>query len=52
MCLETCPEGAIIRTEMEDGSVEYTSEEKYCIGCGICSGICPCGVWAMEKAIL
>jgi len=32
--------------------VEYTSEDKYCIGCGICAAICPCGVWAMEKTIL
>jgi Pyruvate/2-oxoacid:ferredoxin oxidoreductase delta subunit len=51
MCLETCPEGAIVRTELEDGTAEYISEDKYCIGCGICAGICPCGVWAMEKAI-
>jgi Pyruvate/2-oxoacid:ferredoxin oxidoreductase delta subunit len=51
MCLETCPEGAIIRTEKEDGSVEYTSDDQYCIGCGICAGICPCGVWAMEQMI-
>jgi NADPH-dependent glutamate synthase beta subunit-like oxidoreductase/glutamate synthase domain-containing protein 3/Pyruvate/2-oxoacid:ferredoxin oxidoreductase delta subunit len=51
MCLETCPEGAIVRTEKEDGTVEYTSEDKYCIGCGICAGVCPCGVWAMEKII-
>ncbi len=51
MCLETCPEGAILRHEKEDGSVEYTSDERYCIGCGICAAICPCGVWAMEKAI-
>ncbi|NVN92904.1 MAG: FAD-dependent oxidoreductase [Desulfuromonadales bacterium] len=52
MCLETCPEGAITRHEQEDGSVEYASDDKYCIGCGICSAICPCGVWAMEKMIL
>ena len=51
MCLETCPEGAIVRLDKEDGSYEYVSDDKYCIGCGICSGICPCGVWAMEKAI-
>jgi len=52
MCLETCPEGAIVRTEKEDGTAEYTSDDRYCIGCGICAGICPCGVWAMEKMIL
>ncbi|MRR57122.1 MAG: FAD-dependent oxidoreductase [Deltaproteobacteria bacterium] len=52
MCLETCPEGAIVRTEKEDGTVEYISDDKYCIGCSICAGICPCGVWAMEKMML
>ena len=52
MCLETCPEGAITRTEKEDGTAEYASDPQYCIGCGICAGICPCGVWAMEKVIL
>ncbi|UFS69307.1 FAD-dependent oxidoreductase [Geomonas sp. RF6] len=51
MCLESCPEGAIVRNEKEDGSYEYVSEEQYCIGCGICAGICPCGVWAMEKNV-
>ena len=51
MCLESCPEGAIARKENLDGSFEYVSDKQYCIGCGICSGICPCGVWAMEKVI-
>jgi NADPH-dependent glutamate synthase beta subunit-like oxidoreductase/glutamate synthase domain-containing protein 3/ferredoxin len=51
MCLETCPEGAIVRKENIDGSYEYVSDDQYCIGCGLCAGICPCGVWAMEKVI-
>jgi NADPH-dependent glutamate synthase beta subunit-like oxidoreductase/glutamate synthase domain-containing protein 3/Pyruvate/2-oxoacid:ferredoxin oxidoreductase delta subunit len=51
MCLETCPEGAITRKENPDGSFEYTSDDKYCIGCGLCAGICPCGIWQMEKTI-
>ncbi|OEU75002.1 MAG: 4Fe-4S ferredoxin, partial [Desulfuromonadales bacterium C00003107] len=51
MCLESCPEGAIARKESLDGSFEYVSDKQYCIGCGICAGICPCGVWAMEKVI-
>jgi NADPH-dependent glutamate synthase beta subunit-like oxidoreductase/Pyruvate/2-oxoacid:ferredoxin oxidoreductase delta subunit len=51
LCLETCPEGAIIRNEKMDGSYEYVSDAQYCIGCGLCAGICPCGVWAMEKVI-
>ncbi len=52
LCLETCPEGAITRTEKLDGSYEYISDETYCIGCGLCGGICPCGIWAMEKVIV
>jgi NADPH-dependent glutamate synthase beta subunit-like oxidoreductase/glutamate synthase domain-containing protein 3/Pyruvate/2-oxoacid:ferredoxin oxidoreductase delta subunit len=52
MCLETCPEGAIVRNEKMDGSYEYVSDEKYCIGCGLCAGICPCGIWALEKVIV
>jgi NADPH-dependent glutamate synthase beta subunit-like oxidoreductase/Pyruvate/2-oxoacid:ferredoxin oxidoreductase delta subunit len=48
MCLEACPEGAIRRLEKADGSFEYLSDDYLCIGCGICSGICPCGIWAMD----
>ena len=51
MCLEACPEGAIRRVEKEDGSVEYISDDHICIGCGICSGICPCGIWTMEQVV-
>ncbi len=49
MCLEACPEGAIRRVDNEDGTFEYISEDHDCIGCSICAGICPCGVWAMEQ---
>ncbi len=48
MCLEACPEGAIRRVDKENGGYEYVSEDHLCIGCGICAGICPCGIWAME----
>lgn len=51
MCLEACPEGAIRREEKEDGSFEYISDDNYCIGCGICVGMCPCGIWGMEHVI-
>ncbi|BCR03623.1 pyridine nucleotide-disulfide oxidoreductase [Desulfuromonas versatilis] len=51
MCLESCPEGAIRRVEKADGSFEYVSDAEVCIGCGICAGICPCGVWAMEQVV-
>ncbi len=51
MCLEACPEGAIIRNDKEDGTFEYISDDSACIGCSICAGICPCGVWAMEQVV-
>jgi NADPH-dependent glutamate synthase beta subunit-like oxidoreductase/glutamate synthase domain-containing protein 3/ferredoxin len=51
MCLEACPEGAIRRVEKDDGIFEYVSDDQDCIGCGICAGICPCGVWAMELKV-
>ncbi|MBN2645729.1 MAG: FAD-dependent oxidoreductase [Desulfuromonadaceae bacterium] len=50
-CLEACPEAAIRRIEKEDGSFEYVSDAHLCIGCGICSGICPCGIWTMEQVV-
>ena len=48
MCLESCPEKAITRVEKEDGSWEYVSDPDRCIGCGICAGVCPCGVWTIQ----
>jgi len=51
MCLESCPEGAIRRVEKEDGTFEYVSDDEVCIGCGVCAGMCPCGVWAMEQVV-
>lgn len=51
MCLEACPEGAIRRVEKEDGTFEYLSDDHDCIGCSVCAGICPCGVWAMEQVV-
>lgn len=48
MCLESCPEKAITRCQKSDGSWEYVSDSEKCIGCGICAGVCPCGVWSIE----
>ncbi len=45
ICLNSCPEKAISRIELDDGSWQYVSDESKCIGCGICAGVCPCGVW-------
>lgn len=46
-CKEICPELAISRVTNADGTFEYVSDPKKCIGCGICAGVCPCGIWTM-----
>ena len=46
MCMKSCPENAISRNQIS-GGVEYAVDNDKCIGCGICSGICPSGIWAM-----
>ncbi|HEY5672071.1 MAG TPA: FAD-dependent oxidoreductase [Malonomonas sp.] len=51
MCLEACPEGAIRREDGQNGSFEYISDAHICIGCGICAGMCPCGIWGMEQVV-
>ncbi len=48
MCIESCPEKAITRIEKPDGTWEYVSDPDRCIGCGICAGVCPCGVWSIQ----
>lgn len=49
MCLNSCPEKAITRNELDGGGFEYVSDPERCIGCGICAGICPCGVWSISE---
>jgi NADPH-dependent glutamate synthase beta subunit-like oxidoreductase/glutamate synthase domain-containing protein 3/NAD-dependent dihydropyrimidine dehydrogenase PreA subunit len=51
MCESSCYYGAISRLEGEDGAFEYVVDDKLCIGCGFCSGICPCGVWEMVENV-
>ena len=48
MCLESCPEKAISKVVNADGTFEYVSNPERCIGCGICAGVCPCGIWTMQ----
>jgi putative selenate reductase len=48
MCERSCPENAITRIIGGDGNFEYSSDSYKCIGCGICAGICPCGIWSMH----
>jgi len=51
MCLQSCPEHAITRqVDAETGEFEYVSNDSRCIGCGICQGVCPCGIWSMYDA--
>ncbi len=47
-CLQACPEQAISKYTNEKGETIYVSNEERCIGCGICAGVCPCGVWTMK----
>jgi NADPH-dependent glutamate synthase beta subunit-like oxidoreductase/glutamate synthase domain-containing protein 3/Pyruvate/2-oxoacid:ferredoxin oxidoreductase delta subunit len=47
LCQQSCPQNAISR--IEDGKFEYVSDSSKCIGCGICAGLCPCGIWEMEN---
>ncbi|HWR39234.1 MAG TPA: FAD-dependent oxidoreductase [Patescibacteria group bacterium] len=49
MCLKSCPENAIHREELADGGFQYVSDGERCIGCGICSGVCPCGIWTLTE---
>jgi len=48
MCMKSCPENAISRNQIA-GGFEYAVDAEKCIGCGICSGICPSGIWAMYQ---
>lgn len=48
MCYRSCPEKAITRIEQSNGTVRYVSDPERCIGCGICAGVCPCGIWTMS----
>ena len=48
LCKQSCPQNAISRIEKPDGKFEYVSDSQKCIGCGICAGLCPCGIWEME----
>ncbi len=48
MCIKSCPENAISRNQTQENSgYEYVVDSDKCIGCGICAGICPSGIWAM-----
>ncbi|MBQ7617926.1 MAG: FAD-dependent oxidoreductase [Desulfovibrio sp.] len=48
-CELTCPEQAIFRESQADGSFIYRADPTRCIGCGICSGVCPSGIWTLKE---
>lgn len=47
-CLNACPTGAIEKFKNEKGETIYTSNIERCIGCGVCAGVCPCGIWTLQ----
>ncbi|NOY53271.1 MAG: FAD-dependent oxidoreductase [Deltaproteobacteria bacterium] len=51
MCETSCYYNAISRVQGEEGSFEYVVDDRLCIGCGFCAGICPCGVWEMKENV-
>jgi putative selenate reductase len=48
ICEKSCPENAITRIVNQEEAFEYTSDPQKCIGCSICSSVCPCGIWVMH----
>ncbi len=51
LCETACYQGAITRRATDGGEFEYMVDDKKCIGCGFCAGICPCGVWVMTDNV-
>lgn len=49
ICIEACPRGAISKRQTRDGGFELVSDPEKCIGCGICEGVCPCGIWRLTE---
>ena len=48
ICVATCPQTAISRQEKQDEfGFEMVVDPDRCIGCGFCTGACPCGIWAL-----
>ena len=48
LCKQSCPNNAISRIDKGNGKFEYVSDPNKCIGCGICAGLCPCGIWEIS----
>ncbi|MDT8273542.1 MAG: 4Fe-4S binding protein, partial [Desulfomonilia bacterium] len=48
-CESLCPQQAISRRDLQGGAYEYGVDPERCIGCGFCSGACPCGIWELRE---
>lgn len=48
LCETICPNQAISREILPDGSYRYVSDDNKCIACGFCADTCPCGIWVMR----
>jgi len=49
LCEALCPQQAISRRDLQRGEYEYVVDDQLCIGCGFCSGACPCGIWELRE---
>ncbi|MCU0577439.1 MAG: FAD-dependent oxidoreductase [Desulfobacterota bacterium] len=49
MCETLCPQQAISRRPLQGEGYEYVVNDERCIGCGFCSGACPCGIWELKE---
>ncbi|MBT8489845.1 MAG: 4Fe-4S dicluster domain-containing protein, partial [Deltaproteobacteria bacterium] len=49
LCEAICPQQAISRRDLSAGNYEYVVDDQLCIGCGFCSGACPCGIWELRE---
>jgi NADPH-dependent glutamate synthase beta subunit-like oxidoreductase/glutamate synthase domain-containing protein 3/ferredoxin len=49
VCEAICPQQAISRRDLQLGGFEYRVDGERCIGCGFCTGACPCGIWELHE---
>jgi NADPH-dependent glutamate synthase beta subunit-like oxidoreductase/glutamate synthase domain-containing protein 3/Pyruvate/2-oxoacid:ferredoxin oxidoreductase delta subunit len=49
VCENLCPQNAISRRSLEGEEYEYIVAADRCIGCGFCTGGCPCGIWRLTE---
>lgn len=49
ICVEVCPYVAISRKSLDNNGWEYVVDPDRCIGCGFCTGACPCGIWDLAE---